>query len=267
MEAVVNWGLRLLTLFLLCITASFGLAAELKVAAASDLAFVLPEIVAAFEKQSGSKVKVSFGSSGNFTAQIQNGAPFDVFMAADIGYPRTLIAAGLADAESLYLYGVGRIVVWAPEGSKLNFERGGMRVLLDRQVSRISIGNPQHAPYGRAAVAALTHYGIYSKVKKKLVLGENIAQAAQFVQSGNAEAGIVALSLVLAPAMREKGTYWLIPEDSHPALEQAAVVLKNSTEQKLAQAFVEFLSSPAAQEQFRRFGFETYPAKQQKKTP
>lgn len=259
--------LSIIAALLVCTTASVSAAAELKVAAASDLAFVLPEIVAAFEKQSGATVKVSFGSSGNFTAQIQNGAPFDVFMAADIGYPRTLIAAGLADAESLYMYGVGRVVVWAPEGSRLNFERGGMRPLLDSQVKRIAIANPQHAPYGRAAVAALTHYGIYAKVKKKLVLGENIAQAAQFVQSGNAEAGIVALSLVLAPAMREKGTHWLIPEDSHPALEQGAVVLKSSAEQKLAKAFVEFLSLPAAQAQFRRYGFETYPAKQQKKTP
>jgi molybdate transport system substrate-binding protein len=142
-----------------------------------------------------------------------------------------------------------------------------MRPLLDGQVKRLAIANPQHAPYGRAAVAALTHYGIYAKVKKKLVLGENIAQAAQFVQSGNAEAGIVALSLVLAPAMREKGTYWLIPEDSHPALEQGAVVLKSSAEQTLARAFVDFLSSPVAQAQFRRYGFETYPAKQRQKTP
>lgn len=262
----MSW-VRAAALFVASAIGCVSWAAELKVAAASDLAFVLPEIVAAFEKQSGATVKVSFGSSGNFTAQIQNGAPFDVFMAADIGYPRKLIAAGLADAESLYMYGVGRIVVWAPEDSTLNFERGGMRLLLDGQVKRIAIANPQHAPYGRAAVAALTHYGIYAKVKKKLVLGENIAQAAQFVQSGNAEAGIVALSLVLAPAMREKGTYWLIPEDSHPALEQGAVVLKSSAEQKLAQVFVEFLSSPAAQAQFRRYGFETYPAKQRKKTP
>ena len=262
----MSW-VRAVALLVASAIGSVSWAAELKVAAASDLAFVLPEIVAAFEKQTGAIVKVSFGSSGNFTAQIQNGAPFDVFMAADIGYPRTLITAGLADAESLYMYGVGRIVVWAPEGSTLNFERDGMLPLLDGQVKRLAIANPQHAPYGRAAVAALTHYGIYVKVKKKLVLGENIAQAAQFVQSGNAEAGIVALSLVLAPAMREKGTYWLIPEDSHPALEQGAVVLKSSAEQKLARAFVDFLSSPAAQAQFRRYGFETSPAKLRKKTP
>jgi molybdate transport system substrate-binding protein len=263
----VSCALRIVAVLVAFATASVSAAAELKVAAASDLAFVLPEIVAAFEKQSGATVKVSFGSSGNFTAQIQNSAPFDVFMAADIGYPRTLIAAGLADAESLYLYGVGRIVVWGPEDSQLNFDRGGMRSLLQPQVKLISIANPQHAPYGRAAVAALTHYGIYSKVKKKLVLGENIAQAAQFVQSGNAEAGIVALSLVLAPAMREKGTHWLIPEDSHPALEQGAIVLKSSTEQKLAHAFVEFLSSAVAREQLRRYGFETFPPKPRKKTP
>lgn len=239
-------------------------ATEVRVAAASDLAFVLPEIIAAFEKQAGNTVKVSFGSSGNFTAQIQNGAPFDVFMAADIGYPRTLIQAGLADPSSLYVYGSGRIVVWVPEGSKLDFERGGMRVLLDKQVKKVAIANPQHAPYGRAAVAALEHYQIYNQIKSKLVLGENISQTAQFVQSGNADTGIVALSLVLAPAMRYKGKYWLIPESSYPALEQAAVVLKSASDAALARAFVDYLKSPAAIDMFRRYGFEVESAKPSK---
>src|SRR5262245_46773347 len=234
--------------FLICVL--FGAAtlqataAELRVAAASDLAFVLPEITAGFEKQSGATVKVSLGSSGNFTAQIQNGAPFDVFMSADIGYPQTLIKAGLADADSLYVYGAGRIVIWVPEGSKLDFERGGMRVFLNEQVRKISIANPQHAPYGRAAVAALQHYGLYDQVKPKLVLGENISQAAQFVQSGNADAGIVALSLTKAPAMHDKGKLWLIPTESYPPLQQAAIVLKSAGDSKLARAFVDYLKSP-----------------------
>jgi molybdate transport system substrate-binding protein len=239
-------------------------AAELRVAAASDLSFALPEIIAGFEKQSGATVKVSFGSSGNFTAQIQNGAPFDVFMAADIDYPRTLIKAGLADPSSLYVYGSGRIVVWVPEGSKLAFERGGIRLLLDKQVKKIAIANPQHAPYGRAAVAAMEHYQVYGQVKSKLVLGENISQAAQFVQSGNADTGILALSLVLAPAMHDKGKYWLIPESSYPAIEQAAIALKSSTDQKLARAFVDYLKSPAAIDLFRRYGFEVESAKSSK---
>ena len=247
---------RLLMLALLAATALPASAAELRLAAASDLAFVLPEIVAGFEKQSGATVKVSFGSSGNFAAQIQNGAPFDVFMAADIGYPRTLIEASLADGSSLYVYGSGRIVVWVPEGSKLDFDRGGMRVLLDKEVKKIAIANPQHAPYGRAAVAAMEHYHVYAQVKPKLVLGENISQAAQFVQSGNAEAGILALSLVLAPEMHDKGKYWLIPGSSYPAIEQAAVVVKNASDQKLARAFVDYLKSPVAVELFRRYGFE-----------
>lgn len=236
-------------------------AGELRVAAASDLSFVLPEIVAGFEKQSGASVKVSFGSSGNFTAQIQNGAPFDVFMAADIGYPRTLIESGLADPSALHVYGSGRIVVWVPEGSKLDFERGGMRVLLDNQVKKIAIANPQHAPYGRAAVAAMEHYHVYDQVKSKLVLGENISQAAQFVQSGNADTGILALSLVLAPAMHDKGRYWLIPESSYPAIEQAAIALKRSSDEKLARGFVDYLKSPAAVDLFRRYGFEVEAAK------
>jgi molybdate transport system substrate-binding protein len=248
--------LRVLALALVGMTAAQGLAAELRVAAASDLAFVLPEIVAGFEKQSGATVKVSFGSSGNITAQIQNGAPFDVFMSADIAYPRTLIKAGLADADSLYIYGSGRIVVWVPKGSKLDFEREGMRALLASDVKKVAIANPQHAPYGRAAVAALEHFGIYDALKSKLVLGENISQAAQFVQSGNADAGILALSLTLAPAMHDKGKSWLVPEGSYPALEQAAVVLKSASDTKLGRVFVEYLKSPTAIDLFRRYGFE-----------
>jgi len=230
-------------------------AAELRVAAASDLSFVLPEIVAGFEKQSGAQVRLSFGSSGNFAAQLQNGAPFDVFMAADISYPRKLIEGGFADGGTLVTYGSGRIVVWVPKTSKLDFERQGLRTLADPQVSKIAIANPQHAPYGRAAVAALRHEKIYDALKRKLVLGENVSQAAQFVQSGNADAGIVALSLVLAPGMSDKGKYWVVPTDLYPALEQAAVVVKSSTQPKLARAFIEYLGSPDAKELLRRYGF------------
>jgi molybdate transport system substrate-binding protein len=245
-------------LFLMMVgsTALLTGAAELRVAAASDLAFVLPEIAAGFEKQSGATVKLSFGSSGNFAAQIQNGAPFDVFMAADIGYPKKLIEAGVADATSLYVYGSGKIVIWAPKSSELDLEGSGMWVLLEKPVTRIAIANPQHAPYGRAAVAALTHFGIYEAVKPKLVLGENISQAAQFVQSGNAEVGILALALALAPTLRDKGKYWLVPPDSYAALEQAAVALKNSNEPQLARAFIMYLSSPSVIELLRRYGFE-----------
>jgi molybdate transport system permease protein len=232
-------------------------AAELRVAAASDLAFVLPEIVAGFEKQSGATVKVSFGSSGNFAAQIQNGAPFDIFMAADIGYPRKLIEAGFAECDSLYVYGVGRIVLWVPNSGKVDVERLQMQTLLDVRIRRIAIANPQHAPYGRAAAAALTHYRVYEQVKPKLVLGENISQAAQFVQSGNADAGIVALSLIFAPAMRDKGRYWLVPTDFYPPLEQGAVILKSAHDPKLARGFVDYLRSAGAAELFRRYGFET----------
>ena len=230
-------------------------AAELRVGAASDLSFVLPEIVAGFEKQSGAQVKLSFGSSGNFAAQIQNGAPFDVFMAADIAYPRQLIDGGFADAGTLFTYGSGRIVVWVPKGSNLDLEREGLRALTDAQVARIAMANPQHAPYGRAAVAAMKHEKIYEALKPKLVLGENVSQAAQFVQSGNADAGIVALSLVLAPGMSDKGKYWVVPTDSYPELEQAAVVVKSSTQPKLARTFIEYLGSPAAKELLRRYGF------------
>ena len=240
---------------LVCALSANAKAAELRVAAASDLSFVLPEIVAGFEKQSGAQLKLSFGSSGNFAAQIQNGAPFDVFMAADISYPRKLIEGGFADGGTLFIYGSGRIVVWVPKTSKLDFEREGWRALADAKVARIAMANPQHAPYGRAAVAAMKHEKIYEALKPKIVSGENVSQAAQFVQSGNADAGIVALSLVLAPGMRDKGKYWVVPTDSYPALEQAAVAVKSSTQPMLARAFIEYLGSPAAQELLRRYGF------------
>src|ERR1051325_344289 len=153
------------------------------VAAASDLQTVMPRIIELFEKSSGSTARVTFGSSGNFYSQIQNGAPFDVFLSADIDYPRRLDAAGLAEPRSLVTYGVGRMVIWSRRDGPAKVDRG-FDSLLERQVRRIAIANPEHAPYGRAAVAALQHANLYEQVRSKLVFGESVSQAAQFVDSG-----------------------------------------------------------------------------------
>ena len=228
---------------------------DLTIAAASDLNFAFKELVAEFEKRTGNHVKLSLGSSGNFYSQIQNGAPFDLYFSADIGYPMKLQEAGYAVPGSLYRYAVGRIVLWAPAGSPLELEKLGMDVLLDPSIRRIAIANPKHAPYGRAAVAAMQHFKVHEPAKDKLVLGENISQAAQFVESGASDIGLIALSLALAPAMKAAGKYWEIPSEAHPPLEQGAVILKNAKNKAPAKQFLEFVRGPEGQEIMRRYGF------------
>jgi molybdate transport system substrate-binding protein len=228
---------------------------EITVAAAADMTAVLPELAARYTKQTGQVVKLSFGSSGNLTNQIRNGAPFDVFFSADEEYPKQLVAEGLAVRDSLYRYAVGRLVLWVPKEFPLDLQKLGMTALLDPSVKKIAIANPQHAPYGRAAEAALKNFGIYDQVAAKLVLGENVAQAAQFVESGNAQAGLIALSHALAPAMKDKGRYWTVPLDSYPTLNQAAVVPSQSKSQAAAHKFLEFVRSPEATSLLEAYGF------------
>lgn len=233
---------------------------EIRVAAAADLKFAMADLAAQFTKQTGTKVNVTYGSSGNFFSQIQNGAPFDLFFSADATYPEELEAAGLAEAHTLYRYAVGRIVAWAPAGSRLDFSKLGLRALLDPTVQRIAIANPEHAPYGRAAVAALRDAGIYEQVKAKLVYGENISQAAQFVESGNAQAGIVAMSLALSPAMKD-GKSWIIPEHMHAPIEQEAIVLKASKDKDAARAFLDYVQSAPGRAVLEKFGFAIPPSR------
>jgi molybdate transport system substrate-binding protein len=219
------------------------MAQEITVVAAADLQFAFQEVAARFQKDCGKSVKLISGSSGNFFTQIQNGAPFDVFFSADIDYPRKLEAAGLAEPGTLYPYATGKIVLWVPNESKLDWGRG-LGVLLDPGIKKIALANPEHAPYGGAAVAAIKHENIYDKISAKFVLGESISQVASFVASGNADTGIVALSLALAPAMNEKGRYVEISADAYPPLEQAAVILKSSHKKDIARQFIEFLKTP-----------------------
>jgi molybdate transport system substrate-binding protein len=246
----------------LILTAAAFSAAEpptLSIAAASDLRFAMPELAARFEQRTGSKLNVSYGSSGNFFAQIQSGAPFDLFFSADSDYPRQLASAGLADSATLYDYAVGRLVLWVPADSPVDVVHRGWNSLLDPAIRKIAIANPRHAPYGRAAAAALKSAGIYERVESKLVYGENISQTAQFVQSGNAQAALLAYSLAVSPALQSAGKYWEVPATAHPPLLQAAIVLQSSPRKALAKSFLEFLKSPEGQAILRRNGF-TSPA-------
>ncbi|HMF97650.1 MAG TPA: molybdate ABC transporter substrate-binding protein [Vicinamibacterales bacterium] len=239
---------------LLVFLAAFAAAQPLRIAAASDLQAALPNIAAAFEKDTGHAVALTFGSSGNFFTQLQNGAPFDLFLSADIDYPRQLERDGRAEKGSLYEYATGRLVLWTRNDSRIDLTRG-LAVLTDPAVRRIAIANPEHAPYGRAAVAALHHERIDEGVKAKLVRGENISQAAQFVQSGNADVGIVALSLALAPALKNSGRFVEVPESFYPPIEQAAVVVAASRQKAVARQFVEFLKQPASRRTLQSYGF------------
>jgi molybdate transport system substrate-binding protein len=240
---------------LLLLTGSFVTAQEIVVAAAADMSAALPQLVETYTKKTGQAVKISFGSSGNLTNQIRNGAPFDVFFSADEEYPRQLIAEGLAAKDTLYRYAVGRLVLWVPGDSPLDLSKLGMKALLDPSVKKIAIANPVTAPYGRAAEAALRHFGIYDQVSSRLVLGENVSQAAQFVESGNAQTGLIALSHALAPALKGKGRYWTVPLEAYPTLNQATVVLSRSKQQEAARRFLEFLRSSEARSLLGSYGF------------
>ncbi|MGA9392203.1 MAG: molybdate ABC transporter substrate-binding protein [Candidatus Sulfotelmatobacter sp.] len=237
---------------------------EVAVAAAADLSSALQEIAADYQKHSGVVVKLSFGASGVLTRQIQNGAPFDLFFSADMDYPHQLIADGQAEGATLYRYAVGQLVLWVPRDSPLDVENKGMDVLLDPSVKKISIGNPQHAPYGRAAVAALKHYGLYENVSDRLVLGENVSQAAQFVESGSAQAGFVALAHAVAPAMQGKGKYWIVPAEAYPPLDQGVVLISRSSHKQDALAFLDYVKSAEVAALLQRYGFTASEQKQER---
>lgn len=247
--------------FFACLLVLFSLAGplfaqELTVAAASDLQSVMQEIASRFEKTGGTHVKLSFGSSGNFFAQIQNGAPFDLFFSADVDYPKKLDAAGLAASGSLYQYATGKIVLWAPNNSPVDVSKG-LSTVADSAVKKLAIADPAHAPYGRAAQAALQRAGLWKDVSAKLVLGQNISQTAQFVQSGNADAGILALSLVLSTAMKDQGKYFEIRQELYPPLQQAAIILNRSQHKELAERFMQFLKSDQIRALLKQYGFST----------
>lgn len=250
----MNSSFRCLALVFCLLASGTAAAQEIRVAAAADLRFALDELGAQFEKQTGRRINVSYGSSGNFFAQIQNGAPFDLLLSADIQYPRKLEAAGLAEPGTLYEYAVGRIVIWMPADARTDLAKLGWKALLEPGVERIAIANPEHAPYGRAAVAAMRSAGIYDHIRAKLVYGENIAQAAQFVASGSAQAGILALSLASSPPMRG-GKHWAIPANMHAPIEQGALILRSAKDKEGTRALLTFLKSDASRKILESYGF------------
>jgi molybdate transport system substrate-binding protein len=228
---------------------------QVRVAAASDLNAALSEVIARFGGAHDVDVSVSYGSSGTFYAQLLNQAPFDLFLSADVAYPNQLAARALTLPQSEFTYAIGRIAVWAPASSPLDIERDGMQALTPASVTHVAIANPEHAPYGRAAVAAMQAAGVYDRVRPKLVVGENVAQTMQFVQSGAAEVGIVALSLALAPNMKGKGRWFEIPTSTYPRLEQGGTILKGAADVDAARALRGFLLSADGQAILKQYGF------------
>jgi molybdate transport system substrate-binding protein len=225
------------------------------VAAASDLKFALEEVALRFKAETGSEVRLSFGSSGNFARQIEQGAPFEMFLSADEAYVFRLADRGLTRDRG-QLYAVGRIVLFAPHGSGLavDGELAGLKAALaEGQIRRFAIANPEHAPYGRAAEQALRHAGLWDMLKPRLALGENISQAAQFAASGAAEGGIIAYSLALAPELTKLGRHALIPAEWHQPLNQRMVLTRSAGD--VARAFYAFVQTPPAREVFIRYGF------------
>jgi molybdate transport system substrate-binding protein len=227
-------------------------AEKITIAAAADLKFAMDEIVDAYKKSNAAdQIEVVYGSSGKFNTQIQQGAPFDLFFSADIAFPRELAKNGLAASE-VKPYAVGRIVLWSAsmDASKMTLDS-----LTDPQIARIAIANPQHAPYGKRAEEALRSSGLWEKIESKLVYGENIANTAQFVQTGNAQVGIIALSLALSPELSAKGGYYLIPDKLHAPLEQGFIITKRAAGNALAKRFAEYMASRPARAVMTKYGF------------
>ena len=227
------------------------------VAAASDLKFAIEEVAAQFERAGGARLRLVFGSSGNFYAQIRQGAPFHVFMSADEDFVFKLADAGMT-LDRGRLYARGRLAIWVPQGSPLepDGQLGDLAAALkDGRVRKFAIANPEHAPYGQRAEEALRHAGLWAAIKPRLVLGENIAQAAQFAASGSAQGGIIALSLAIAPALAGQGRHEVIPEAWHRPLLQRVVLMKDAP--PAAHAFYAYLGTPQAQAVMARYGFTT----------
>ncbi len=228
---------------------------RVRVAAAADLNVALGELIARFGASHDVDVSVSYGSSGTFYAQLLNRAPFDMFFSADLEYPRQLASRGLTMPGTEFTYAVGRLALWVPSSRPLDVEHLGLQALLAAPVAHVAIANPEHAPYGRAAVAAMQAAGVYDRVRPKLVFGENVAQAMQFVQSGAADAGIVALSLALAPNVKEQGRRFDIPLGLYPRMEQGGVILQWAVNPDAARLLRGFVLSADGRAILTQYGF------------
>lgn len=248
-------------LFSVCILAGFCKAQSITVAAAADLQFAMGDVAKQFQKETGQEVKLIYGSSGNFFQQIQNGAPFDMFFSANLDFPKKLQTAGLTEPGSYHEYAKGKIVVWVLKDSPLDLS-SGLHALLNPAIKKIAVANPQHAPYGQAAVAAMQREGIYDQVKDKFVLGENVSQTASFIVSQSADVGIIALSLALSPNMNDKGRYIEVRADDYPPIRQACVILNSSKNKDTARRFLAFIKTAGVADTLKRYGFDVEPSGQ-----
>ncbi len=229
-----------------------ALAGSLTIAAASDLKYAMAEVVKNFRAQRpDDKIEVIYGSSGKFFTQLSNDAPFDMYFSADIEYPRQLEKKGLTSGATKP-YAVGRIVLWS---LKPELAKSALKDLPSAAIRKFAIANPQHAPYGLRAKEAMEHQGVWEAMQPKLVMGENIAHTAQFIDSGAADAGIIALALVLSPNMQGKGAWTLIPDAWHEPLEQGYAITKRAAANPLAKDFASYMDSEPAREVMRRYGF------------
>ena len=255
MKRITGYGLLIVFILIFGFSLPVQAGDNILIAAASNLRFAMHEICQDFREENSSiQTKVSYGSSGNFFAQIKQGAPFDIFFSADATYPELLEKEGLTAKETQKVYAVGKIVLWVPKVSKVEPYKG-LQTVTFPEVKKLAIANPRHAPYGRAAEESLRYYGLWEKVKGKLIYGENISQTAQFVHTGAADAGIVALSLAISPKMSHEGRYWLIPEESHSDIEQIYVVLKKGEEKKSIRKFLDFIKGEKGGSILSRYGF------------
>jgi molybdate transport system substrate-binding protein len=249
---------RFLVLGLCVLGTGYGFplkAQSLRIAAASDLRWALAEASTIFQREHPGKIAITYGSSGNFHSQLMNKAPFDLFLSADVTYPKDLVERGLGVKDSLFVYGIGRIVLWVPKASPLAVEKLGLASLLHPAAKKIAMANPKHAPYGRAAEAALKKAGLLGRLNGKLVLGENISQTAQFVQSGAADIGLIALSLVIAGPLKDQGRWWMVPAEDHLTIEQGGVILSWAEDPAYARAFRAFLLSSQGMAIMTKYGF------------
>jgi molybdate transport system substrate-binding protein len=249
--------------FLLTLMALIGVApllaqTPLHIAAAADLEPVLPPILEQFQQTTGIHAEATYQASAMLTTQIQNGAPFDLFLSADLSYPKRLIDAGLADAAGTsdsstpVTYARGTLVLWTRKDSQL--PPPSLDLLRSPLLKRLAIANPERAPYGRAAVAALTSLKIYEELKPRIVTAENIAQTAQFVDSGNADAGLISLASALTPRLASSGTYFVVPRDLYPPIEQGAVIVSKTSQREAVHKLLDFLLSPTVQAQLAKSG-------------
>ena len=244
------------TLMLLCsilLVASAAQAEKITVAAAADLKFALDEVVTVFKKSNPTEeVEVIYGSSGKAHTQIQQGAPYDLYFSADVAFPQELIKGGFAASTEVIPYALGRIVLWS---SSRDATKMTLASLTDPKITHVAIANPKHAPYGKRAEEALRASKLWEKIEPKLIYGENITQTAQFVQTGNAEVGILALSIAVAPELSSKGGFSLISDDLHEPLNQGFIILKRAENNKLAKQFANYMGSKDTRTIMTRYGF------------